>query len=330
MDFRINIERNSKTGVYSQIASQIQQAVEDGLLLPGTRLPTERELGESLNLARGTVSKAYDVLRKNDIIEVIQGSGSYVKTKAEITNGYKKELVASYIEEFLGKMQELNITTDEIRALIDIAISEKKNPQRKVTIATIDCNEESLAVFKEQFASFPNITVKIFLIDDILKYSSPEKVFQYYDIIITTITHYEQIAGILHSLKDRVCKAAVSPTQETVISISTIPKDHKIGIIVRSNNFKNLMFTRLESMNIDISKVKFAFDDDLRKLDKLLIESDVLITPHFLLQDNVQLARQLHYFLGRGGNLIDFMYRIEEGSLIYIEERIKNLMAETV
>ncbi|MEN6315362.1 MAG: GntR family transcriptional regulator [Clostridiaceae bacterium] len=330
MEFCISIDRNSSMGVYRQIAGQIREAIENGTLKPGERLPTERELCVSLNLARGTVNKAYEELKRDNVIEVIQGSGSFVRKEKKITETYRKELAGGYIEEFLTSLETLNFTPGEIQALVDLAISERANPQKKVNIATIDCNEESLAVFKEQFSSFANITVRMFLLDDMLKYSNPEKVFEDYDIIITTITHYEQVAGMIHSLKDRICKAAVSPTQDTVISIATVPKSFKIGMIVKSNNFKNLMYTRLESMNIDISKVESAFEDDLRKVDKLLLECDVLIIPHFLLLNNQKLEKQLHYFRGRGGNIIDFRYQIERGSLIYIEERAHKLLSESI
>ena len=329
MKLSISVDRNSNIGVYRQIAEQIREAIGNGTLNPGDKLPTERELCESLNLARGTVNKAYEELKRSNIIEVIQGSGSFVRIEKEVPEIDRKEMVAGYIDEFLTRLEALNFTPAEIQALVDIAISERGNPERKVNIATIDCNEESLAVFKVQFSSFTNITVKMFLLDDMLKYSNPEKVFEDYEIIITTTTHYEQVAGMIHSLKERICKAAVSPTQDTVISIATIPKSFRIGAIVRSNNFKNLLVTRLESMNIDISNVEFAFEEDTRKTDKLILEKDVLIIPHFLLLNNQKLLKQLHYFSGRGGNVIDFRYEIERGSLIYIEERVHKLLSDS-
>lgn len=327
MELRIKIDRNSNMCVYKQIAEQIREAVDNGTLKPGDRLPTEREMSDSLNLARGTINKAYEELKRSRIIEIIQGSGSFVLKEKEILEEDRKEIVSGYIEEFLNKLEALNFTPGEIQALVDIAISERGNPNRKVNIATIDCNEESLAVFKEQFSSFANIAVRMFLLDDIVKYSNPEKVFEDYDIIITTTTHYEQVIGMIHSLKDRLFKAAVSPTQETIIMIATTPKDLKIGMIVRSSNFRNLMFARLESMNIDTAKVASAFEEDAPKVDKLLLEMDVLIIPHFLSLNNQKLSKQLHYFKGRGGTVIDFRYQIERGSLIYIEERIHKLLS---
>lgn len=328
MELSININKNSNMRVYKQIVQQIQEAIINGALKPGDKLPTERYLSEALGLARGTVNKAYDELEKTGIIEVVQGSGSYVSRKDEIPEEDRKEIADEYIGELLSRLVDLSFTPDEIKAMVDIAISQIKNPQRKVNIAVIECNPESLATFKEQFKSFENTAVRLFMLEDVIKYSNPEKVFEDYDIIITTVTHYESIVSMMHVLKDRIFKVAVSPTQETIIKIATASKDAQIGVIVRSANFRELVSNRLVSMNIDIEKIRFAFEDELSEVDKLLLQMDILIIPHFLLLNNKKLAKQLHYFRGRGGVVIDFEYQIEVGSLIYIEEHINKLLAE--
>jgi len=328
MKLSINIDKNSKESVYKQIAQQIYEAVINGILMPGDKLPTERELSENLHLARGTVNKAYEELKNRGVIQVVQGSGTFVSKKDDYSEEDRKEIADGYIDELLSKLEDLNFTPAEIKAMIDIAISQRQNPQIKVNIAVIECNPESLATFLEQFKSFPNTAVKPFMLDDVSKYLNPEKVFEDYDLIITTVTHYELIAGMMHTLKDRIFKVAVSPTQETIIKIATVPKDLQIGVIVRSENFRRLVNTRLASMNIDTEKIRFAFEDDPSEVDKLLLQMDILIIPHFLLLNNKRLEKQLHYFKGRGGEVIDFQYQMEEGSLIYIEEHVNKLLNE--
>mgnify|MGYP002611225316 CR=1 FL=1 len=64
--------------IYQQVAQQILQDIKEGKLRPGDRLPTERELAAQLGVARGTVKKAYRELADNNLVEVIQGSGTYV------------------------------------------------------------------------------------------------------------------------------------------------------------------------------------------------------------------------------------------------------------
>jgi len=327
MELNIVIEKNKNISVYKQIAEQIREAIENGTLKPGDKLPTERELSDRLNVARGTINKAYEELRRSNCIEIIQGSGSFVSKRNAISKEEKKKLVAEYIDDFLTKLVALNYTMNEILAMVEHAISEREHQQKKLYIATVDCNVESLAIFSEQFSRFSNVTVKMFLLDDIVQFANPEEVFENYDIIITTTTHYEQLIGMIPSLKDRLFKAAVSPTEETIIKIATAPKDAKIGLIVKSVNFRDLMLARLKSLNIDFSRIWYAFEDDAPKVDKLLIEMDVLIISHYLYLNNKELAKQLRYFTARGGILIDFRYQIERGSLIHIEERIQNLLA---
>ncbi|MGE5612817.1 MAG: GntR family transcriptional regulator [Bacillota bacterium] len=324
----INVDRNSGTGIYKQIAEQVREAVKQGVLKPGDKLPTERELSKSLGIARATVNKAYEELKRSNVIEAWQGSGSYIKTEKVNAGSDKKQLVANCIEEFLARMEALHVSPGEILALVDIAIGQRGKTRKNASIAAIDTSEESLALFKEQFSSYANVEANYYLLDDMLKYSNAEMVFENYDAIITTIARYEQVTGMVGSLKDRVLKVAVSPTYDTIIRIAEIPKDSRIGIIAGSNDFTSLMMASLDSVNIDTSKVYIAFDDDASQMAKLILRMDVLIIPHFLLRDNQKLARQLHYFKGKGGGIIDFRCHIEAGSLIYIEERIRKILSE--
>jgi DNA-binding transcriptional MocR family regulator len=56
----------------------IAQAVEDGNLPPGQKLPTHRKLADDLGLSVNTVSKAYDILRRQNLIDGQIGRGSFV------------------------------------------------------------------------------------------------------------------------------------------------------------------------------------------------------------------------------------------------------------
>lgn len=72
---------NSVTVVrpFEQIVTQIQQAIRDGQVARGARLPTERELSESFGVSRGVVREAVKVLGAMGLVESRQGSGLYVR-----------------------------------------------------------------------------------------------------------------------------------------------------------------------------------------------------------------------------------------------------------
>ena len=64
-----------------QLATALTNAIEVGMLPPGTRLPAERELARELALSRTTIVAAYDRLRLAGLARSRQGSGTRVATR---------------------------------------------------------------------------------------------------------------------------------------------------------------------------------------------------------------------------------------------------------
>jgi DNA-binding transcriptional MocR family regulator len=71
-------DKQSDIPIYQQIANYIQKRIVYGEYPPGTVLPSERRLAKELNVNRGTIISAYDVLYSNGMVERIKGSGTHV------------------------------------------------------------------------------------------------------------------------------------------------------------------------------------------------------------------------------------------------------------
>ena len=65
---------------YKSLSSAFEQLISDGLLPPGQRLPTQRELATLLGISRPTVVRVYESLRSKSLIEGTIGRGTYVRT----------------------------------------------------------------------------------------------------------------------------------------------------------------------------------------------------------------------------------------------------------
>jgi GntR family transcriptional regulator len=74
--------RAGATYHYVQLADWIQAAVRDGLLQPGERLPTQRELGELTGTSTELAGKAMAELRKRGVVETSK-RGTYVAERPE-------------------------------------------------------------------------------------------------------------------------------------------------------------------------------------------------------------------------------------------------------
>jgi DNA-binding transcriptional MocR family regulator len=74
----IQLIANSKQPVYRQIADAIQQQVRQGLLRTGEKLPSTRQLADSLKVNRTTVCLAYDQLKQRGFVESHVGRGTRI------------------------------------------------------------------------------------------------------------------------------------------------------------------------------------------------------------------------------------------------------------
>src|SRR5579875_2484038 len=63
---------------YEQIADHLLAEIAAGRLLPGERLPGERELAQQLGVGRASLREALGFLQLQEIIATRPGSGSYV------------------------------------------------------------------------------------------------------------------------------------------------------------------------------------------------------------------------------------------------------------
>jgi DNA-binding transcriptional MocR family regulator len=64
--------------LHRKLAVAVQRAIDEGTLLPGERLPSERRLARLLTVSRTTVVAAYDRLRANGALDSRRGSGTRV------------------------------------------------------------------------------------------------------------------------------------------------------------------------------------------------------------------------------------------------------------
>ncbi len=79
--------------IYQRLAKSIERAVEDGTLVPGTRLPSHRDLSYRLGIAIGSVARAYTSLVEAGVLESAVGRGTIVR-RAPTTN--HMELATDY------------------------------------------------------------------------------------------------------------------------------------------------------------------------------------------------------------------------------------------
>ena len=80
----IRLDYKSDTPIYEQIIEQMKFHVMREHLKPGDSIPSVRKLALDLGITPGTVSKAYQELERQHIIETVRGKGTFIAGEIEL------------------------------------------------------------------------------------------------------------------------------------------------------------------------------------------------------------------------------------------------------
>lgn len=110
------IQWNDGAPIYRQLKERVIAMMLDGVLKPGDALPSVRQVAAEYQLNPITVSRAYQELADEALVEKRRGLGMYVTEEAS------KKLLASERDRFLteewplvlARIQRLGLSTDDL------------------------------------------------------------------------------------------------------------------------------------------------------------------------------------------------------------------------
>ncbi|MDH6125973.1 GntR family transcriptional regulator [Kitasatospora sp. GP82] len=123
VDYRI--DRRSGVATYLQIVQQTKQALRLGLLVPGDRLPTARQVVEATAINPNTVLKAYRELEREGLVAPRPGLGTFVlrtlaREEAAPDSPLRTELAA-----WAARARRAGLDRDDIAALVTAVVDEE-------------------------------------------------------------------------------------------------------------------------------------------------------------------------------------------------------------
>lgn len=121
--------------LFDQVVAQLREQITSGRWPVGSRIPTEPELAELLGVARNTLREAVRALAHNGLLDIRQGSGTYVLSTSELA-GVMSRRFAGMPD---GDVKELRFTmetaaaglaaarrTDADLAVLDVALARRE------------------------------------------------------------------------------------------------------------------------------------------------------------------------------------------------------------
>lgn len=109
---------NNNRPIYEQIREKFIELIINNALREGDKLPSVRELASMLTVNPNTISKAYNKLEDEGMIETLKGKGTFVRVGAkELVLAYNYEMLMNKIKDVLESAKSLNI---KFNVLVDL------------------------------------------------------------------------------------------------------------------------------------------------------------------------------------------------------------------
>jgi DNA-binding transcriptional regulator YhcF (GntR family) len=122
--FRMEIDDAADVSIYEQIVARVQEAVATGELVPGSRLPPVRRLADQLDIAPGTVARAYSELESLGVVVTEGARGTRVAARAKRARPELSdpETLVGLLRPVAVAAFHMGVGADELRAALDAAM----------------------------------------------------------------------------------------------------------------------------------------------------------------------------------------------------------------
>lgn len=323
MDSVFAINQQLDVPIYQQLVDKIRAAVKTGTLNTGCQLPTVQELSDRLGVARGTVKRAYDELEHEGLIEKIRGRGTFI-CQQRLDAGSRKDRAMAAIDNLLDHLEEMGFSAGEVNIFLDLKLRQRLEKVSLLKVAVLECNPETLSQMAEQLRDVGNIEVCSYLVDNALEY--PYSMAEEMDLIVTTTAHAALLSQVLPE-KEKLVRIALRPNPRGLSKIIKLRHGARVGIISHSPRFGKVLQETCETYNHSISLCDPVVFSQITNWESWLQDKDAVLVPKDY-ERYCGVAAEILRRFGERKKLIWCSYEMDEGSFLYLEERIHRAQEE--
>lgn len=122
MSWKLNPDRP----VYVQLIERITTDIIAGIYLPGSKLPSVRDLAQTAGVNPNTMQKALSEMERTNLVYSQRTSGRFITEDLSMIDSLKTELASEQVKEFLEKMEKIGLSKEDIIGLINKVSKEEK------------------------------------------------------------------------------------------------------------------------------------------------------------------------------------------------------------
>ena len=111
----VHLDYRDTRPIYAQIVDGYREKIISGILRPGDKLPSVRELAAELSINPNTIQRSYRQLEAEGWIATVPGKGCFVSGLPEYTLEQRQELLAAF-DKTAAALLRLGMSREELAA----------------------------------------------------------------------------------------------------------------------------------------------------------------------------------------------------------------------
>lgn len=204
--------------VYSALLSRLQT----GLYPTGSRLPSCRQLADTLGSNPSTIDRALHRLADQGLIRTVARQGSFVAATSLIRSASTQELAGEF-EDLVRRARRAGISATDIRTMWEEGLHRVTRSPR---VALVECNPRDLETLGARLQAISGLEITGVLIDGV---SALPCLNSSFDVIITPFFHLNEVTQLVDD-PDKLVAVNVTASPKVLRRIAMLDPRHCVAV----------------------------------------------------------------------------------------------------
>ena len=317
--FLVDLNRQNGIPYYIQLKEQIRRRITQGVWTAGAKLPTERELAESLAVSRNTVSQAYKELESEGILSSVRGRGTFVAdTLLIMQREGRKEKVLRIVDLAMEEAVGLGFSIDDFVSFVHVRGMEKKDLLSRMKVAFIVSNPEQLSDVNWNLGL--GVRLLPFLLSELQESPRAQERLAGMDMAVTGVNHLTEVKTLLEKLPTPILGISLQPKLETIVRIAKLTMGRNLALVCESNQFAEKVIAALTQAGIHPAIKTLIQPSEANLREELPRCGAVILAPKLRLRVGKVLPENME--------CIEFHFEPDAGSLNLIRGALLEIKGE--
>ncbi len=279
MTLRISLDRELPVPISAQLKGQIEYGIVSGALKPGEQLPSVRDLAAAEGIAHVTVSHVYRALKRDGLIAVRPGKGTYV---ADAGDGHRSVKSLGELQRLVDAMVlralDRGFTATQISHMLTARLAGRQ--ARRLSIAMVGVFGHATEVYARELRTLladiePRVTAHT--IERLRATSEEVDAVCRVNLVLTIANRVKEVQSLLPARHPPLRGLTFVAHPETVRHLQALSANVQLGVVTTFAEFLPTMLLGISTYAEPAKPPLCAALSDVERVNDVLARADVLI-----------------------------------------------------